>query len=276
VLIAAGTVAAAAVTAIAVTLAASPAPAGRSEPAELARAAMITAAQNYRVSLRIAPVSPALGPAQTITGSFDPARGTGAETVGGTDLARYDGRYLYLRILPSGRRIYQQLYAKSYHLTLRPSQIWERVTEPTVNRGRFLLMTKLMSGSVVTVQVLSPAGLVALLKGASQIRDTGRVSGPGWTGTAYAFRLSASMPVPKSKLRNIVTIRGTARLDQQGRIRSLTGRATSRTPHWPGGDGLAVASIRLTFSGFGQPIPASIPPPSQVIIRPQDQSRPQP
>lgn len=272
--IAAGAVAAAAITAIAVTLAASPAPApgpapSGSAPADLVRAAMITAAQNYRVTLRITPVSPAPGAAQTVTGSFDPARGVGAETMDGSDLARYDGRYIYLRILPTGRKIYQQLYAQQYHLTLRPSQIWERVTEPTLNRSRFLLMTELMSGSVATVQVLSPAGLAAMLKGASQVRGMGPASGPGWTGTAYSFQLSAGIPTPNSKLRTIVTVRGTAGLDQQGRIRSLTGRETSRTPDAPAGEHLAAASISLAFSGFGQPIPASIPPARQVIVRPQ-------
>ena len=276
ILIAAGAGAVAAMTAIAVTLiltagpASAPAPAGRAGPAELTRAAMITAASNYRVSLRITPVSPAAGPAHTVTGSFDPARGIGAEKIDGADVARYNGRYIYLRILPSGRKIYQQLYAQQYHLTLRPSQIWERVTEPTLHHGRFLLMAQLMSGSVTTVQVLSPPGLVALFKGASHVRATGHVSGPGWTGTAYSFQLSASLPVPNSKFRTIQAARGTVDIDSHGRIRSLAGLMTSATPHYPGGDGLGKVSIRLTFSGFGQPVPVSIPPASEVIVRPHN------
>ena len=154
-------------------------------------------------------------------------------------------------------------------MTLRPSQIWERVTEPKLHHSPFILMTELQAGSVASVQVLSPSGLAALLKGASHVRATGRVSGLGWTGTAYSFQLSATMPVPNSKLSTIMTTRGTADIDQQGRIRSLTGLTTSRTPHAPGGDGRTGISISLTFRGFGQPIPASIPPASQVIIRPR-------
>jgi len=268
-LIATGAVVAAASIAIAVTLTASPAPApapaGLAGPAGLTRAAMITAARNYRVNFLTIPVQPESGPAETTTGSFDPARGAGAETIDGVDIARYDGRYIYLRILPAARKIYEQ----NFHVILRPGQIWERVTEPKLHRSPFILMTELQAGSVASVQVLSPPGLVALLKGASHVRDTGRVSGPGWTGTAYSFQLSASMPVPSSKLSTIVTTRGTVDIDQQGRIRSLIGLTTSRTPHAPGGDGLTVSSVSLTFSGFGQPIPASIPPASQVIIRPR-------
>jgi hypothetical protein len=276
ILIAAGTVAAAAMTAIAVTLtltagpAPAPAPAGRAGPADLARAAMITAAQNYRVTSHIAQVQPTPGFAQTITGAFDPARGIGAETIDGLDLARYDGRYLYLRILPSGRKAYQQIYAQQYHLTLRPSQIWERITEPKLASTRYLLIAALPQGSVTSVQVLRPSGLVALLQGARQVRATGRVSGPGWQGTAYSFQLRASMAVAHSKLVGVVTFSGVADVDQQNRIRSLSGLATSRTLHAPNDAGTTVSSVSLSFSSFGQPIPVSIPPGRQVIIRPHN------
>ena len=68
-----------------------------------------------------------------------------------------------------------------------------------------------------------------------------------------------------------VTLRGTADVDQQGRLRRLTGLETyrvSHVPYVPRSYGPIVSSISVTFSGFGQPIPASIPPASQVIVRP--------
>jgi hypothetical protein len=251
-----------------VTLTTSPAPApapSGSAPAELTRAAVITAAQNYRVTSHIVPVPPAFGTAVTITGAFDPARGMGAESIDGIDSARYDGHYLYLRILPNVRKYYEQ----NLHVTLRPSQIWERITEPRPNRSRYALMIRLQFGSVETVQVLSPQGLVALLKGARHVRDTGRVSGPGWTGTAYSFQLSASItPGHSDAGANILTLGGIVDVDQHDRIRSLAGLATSRYARARRGDSPTVDAIALTFSGFGRPIPASVPPAGQVVIGP--------
>ena len=98
-------------------------------------------------------------------------------------------------------------------------------------------------------QPVSPAELLGALRSAATVRDQGSASGPGWTGTSYAFtaRLSA---------RELLS--GTVYIDQQGRVRRLV--TTTRQ-----GIKLRLTTDRdLTFSDFGVPVPVAAPPASQV------------
>jgi hypothetical protein len=265
IVIAAGTVIAAAVAAITVTLTASPGPApSRSAPAELVRAARITAAQNYRIASRVTSVRPPAGiPPIVITGAYDPARGIGTEGDGHVEADRYDGRYVYQWLFPNIRKLDE----REYHQVIPPSRTWIRLPLSKPDFSRTGLIFALQGASFQTVQQLSPQGLVALLTEASHVRAVGRVSGPGWTGTRYSFLLGETLDA-QSQLSLTLTFRGTVDVDGLGRIHQLAAISTMYSPHSQPGYRTFIKSITIDFSGFGQPVPVSIPPASQVFIPP--------
>lgn len=97
---------------------------------------------------------------------------------------------------------------------------------------------------------VSPAELSGVLRSAGTVRDVGSASGPGWTGTRYAF--TARFPAAYE------TVSGTVDIDQQGRVRRLA-TITTRGTH-----GGITIDRDLTFGNFGAPVPATAPPASLV------------
>ena len=97
---------------------------------------------------------------------------------------------------------------------------------------------------------VSPAELSGVLRSAGTVRDAGPASGPGWTGTRYAF--TARFPAAYE------TVSGTVDIDQQGRVRRLATITTQGT------HGRVTTDRDLTFGNYGAPVPVTAPPASQV------------
>jgi hypothetical protein len=95
----------------------------------------------------------------------------------------------------------------------------------------------------------TPQQMLSEIKKAGTVTVVGPASGPGWTGTRYAFSGR-----PMSGVRTS----GTVDVDQQGRTRSLiaTARAT----------GYALTQA-LMFSDFGARVTVTPPPPDQTTPR---------
>jgi hypothetical protein len=78
-------------------------------------------------------------------------------------------------------------------------------------------------------------------------------SGPGWTGSKYAFTAHPGF---------LDTVAGTVYVDQRGRVRRLATITTLRIA------GLSTPSRTetedLTFGDFGDPVRVTAPPASQV------------
>lgn len=95
---------------------------------------------------------------------------------------------------------------------------------------------------------VSPDELRAVLRqSAATARDAGPASGPGWTGSRYAFTARLS---PRSSLSGIVYV------DNQGRARRLVTTTTE--------DSRITTYRNLTFADFGTPVPVTTPPASQI------------
>jgi len=88
--------------------------------------------------------------------------------------------------------------------------------------------------------------MLAEIKEAAKVTVAGSASGPGWTGTRYAF--SATLRTG-TKLSRTVTV------DRQGRTRAL-----GLTQRMPSGVNVLVMTQVLTFSDFGAPVTVTPPP----------------
>jgi hypothetical protein len=104
---------------------------------------------------------------------------------------------------------------------------------------------------------VDPQDLLALLQSATDVREVGPASGPGWTGSAYSFTVATKLNGP---VHTPVSLRGTVDVDQQGRVRQLDGQASFAT---------TVSQIKITFGDFGLPVSVSPPPASQTWVPPR-------
>jgi hypothetical protein len=84
----------------------------------------------------------------------------------------------------------------------------------------------------------------------------GPASGPGWTGSEYAFTVSTTLPGP---LHSGVSVSGTVGVDQQGRVRQFDAVESIA--------GIEV-KVAITFGEFGLPVSVSAPPASQTFTLP--------
>jgi hypothetical protein len=245
---AAGVVAVAAV--ITLTIAQAP-----SALAQLTSAVSRTTGQSYRfgatitqVPLRPDAVRP--GPVtHTISGVFDPPQKVGEETISSSGQVRFVGAYAYL---PTGK------VGKSGLLAGKP---WLKVPSPALWSPLTANQQLRVSAGVLSLVETSPQNLFALLKSVSTVDREGSVSGPGWTGTRYAFTVSVVFGPAGSGLPT-VTATGTVDVDQQGRVGDLDAAYTLPA--------IAVAppervSVETTFSDFGVPVSVSAPPASEVF-----------
>jgi hypothetical protein len=99
-----------------------------------------------------------------------------------------------------------------------------------------------------------PSHLLTMLESqVSQVRQTGSASGPGWTGTEYAFAAPGD--------------HGTVAVDTHGRVRALSAYLiiSGRQP-----PGVRATSERfvITFGDFGVKFTVQTPPASQIWWQP--------
>jgi hypothetical protein len=231
--------------------------------AQVTQAAARTAAQSYRVTSTVTAIrTPEPGgtlPPVVIRGAFDPARRIG-EVSGGVIDVRYLGRYLYLRMPPAYRRVYQTLH----HTAIPAGKTWVRFIAPAPSTGAPGFGIYMLGNGGQALSQSDPQDLLALLKAASDVREIGPVSGPGWTGEKYAF--AATRRMGDNPLHLVLTIHGTVDVDQHGRVRLLAAvesiRAHSQAHRTTG----SAVKIVLTFGDFGTHVSVNSPPPSKTFI----------
>jgi hypothetical protein len=100
----------------------------------------------------------------------------------------------------------------------------------------------------------TPQQMLAEIKKAATVTVAGPASGPGWSGTRYAF--SAAQ-------RDGTRLSGTVTVDRQGRARALV--LTIRSPS---AVNVLVMTQVLTFSDFGAPVTVNPPPADQTYPLP--------
>jgi hypothetical protein len=125
-----------------------------------------------------------------------------------------------------------------------PGRHWARI--PTASIGHL--------PSINSFITATPQQMLAEIKKADKVTVAGPASGPGWTGTRYAFSESQGAGVKLS---------GTVTVDQQGLARALvlTLRLTNAVS-------VFVTTQVLTFSGFGAPVIVTPPPADQTFSGP--------
>jgi hypothetical protein len=125
-----------------------------------------------------------------------------------------------------------------------PGKHWQQIR--TASRARLPSINGFITAT--------PQQMLAVISKAGQVTVAGAASGPGWTGTQYAFSASPAAGIKLS---------GTVTVDRHGRARALvlTTRLTSA------GDVLVMTQI-LTFSGFGAPVTVTPPPADQTYPGP--------
>jgi hypothetical protein len=223
----------------AITLSVSRAPSAR---AAVIAGADRTAARSYHVSetftFAVTPPDTFSPSRVTMTGMFDPARGVGEESGPDAMSIRWIGGYVYLRSSYDGKP----------WVRFRRSAVRVSPGPPRFSLGQ------------VVVGLDGPQGLLTALKSASRVRAVGPASGPGWTGTRYAFTATST----KFGFQAVFRIGGTVDIDRQGRVRRLDATEVLSYP------GHAQAEFRtgidLAFSDFGAPVSVAPPPASETYI----------
>jgi hypothetical protein len=236
--------------ATAIILAAGPAP---SAFAQVVRAASRMGATSYQVRLaqKIVEIGGLRSPAwATAYGEFDPQHGVGEQTDNLGDQTRWvaGSMYIFLKApgSPSGPPI--PSWASWEKLPNTPLQLGSDTSPPALG------VLSLFPG--VVAQTFDPQGLLALLQSATKVSEEGPASGPGWTGTEYAFTITSHLDGP---LNTPSDLSGTVDVDQQGQVRQLDALDTFMT---------TVTKVQVTFGGFGLPVSVSPPPASQTWTPP--------
>jgi hypothetical protein len=239
----------AAATAVTLTIVQAP-----SALAQLTSAVSRTAGQSYHFSATITSVPLQANdvvavPLRHVSGAFDPPQRVGEETLSPGGQFRFIGGYVYRPTDRAGRPALPWVKAPS-------PQLWAPVTASKPLR---------ITAGILSVAETSPQDLFAMLKSASTVDRQGSVSGPGWTGTSYAFSVSIVFGQAESGL-PAVTATGTVDVDKQGRVRHLNAAytlpATASAP-------TERVTAETTFSDFGAPVPVSAPPASEVLTQPR-------
>jgi hypothetical protein len=234
-----------------ITLSAAPAP---SAFAQVTHAAARTAAASYTVrsDQKIVDIGGLRSkPWATAYGEFDPVHEVGEFTDNLGAQIRWVGGSTYVFLTDDLRAAYQRIGPPV------PAGVsWEQLAGlPLPSRGSptALGMLSVFPGFLGSVD---PQDLLALLQSATDVRETGPASGPGWTGTAYSFTVATKLNGP---VHTPVGLRGTVDVDQQGRVRQLDGQASFAT---------TVSQVEITFGDFGRPVSVSPPPASQTWVPP--------
>jgi hypothetical protein len=228
--------------ALGVTLTASVAGAPSALAAVTAAAAK-TSADSFSVTERISQSGyDKPGPPQ-ITGVFDHRHGLGEEIVNGRTQVRFVGGHMYMQI---GSK-------------LEPGKSWMEGQLPPplslATGGQPFTGAPGIAEGFNGSEPIDPGALLGLLKSAGSVQAEGPASGPGWTGTKYAFAL----PRPKFTHGKFSPEGGTVYVDSQGRVRRLVTTIDHQPPV-----GNAIATYDVTFGGFGVRVSVTAPPASQV------------
>lgn len=173
--------------------------------------------------------------AERVTGTYDPVRRVGQATV--TDSSRGP---IEIRYLPGASYIFDPLNINGHGKWLNV-----RIQDAGVPGNPAL--GKLEAG-FDGILPEDPQSLLALLRSATEVRDAGPASGPGWTGTKYTFTGHAAGILLQAT--------GTVAVDQQGRVRDL-----DVTRDY--GSGVSVTDA-ISFSDFGLSVHVSAPPANQI------------
>jgi hypothetical protein len=213
--------AAASVTAVTLTIGSAP-PALAAVTSAMTR----TLAQSYHLTeqtsgynIRNGRIRPAPGSNFTCTIEADPVRHLQASScANGLEKREVVGRYTYI-------------YGSPAQGWVRTG--WMRIPTASLPWSNFMTAT--------------PQQMLAEIKKVYKVSVAGPASGPGWTGTRYAF--SVALPTRQS---------GTVTVDQQGRVRTLA------LTTW-GGNGTSLGTQVLTFSDFGAPVTVTPPPANQIL-----------
>jgi len=209
-----------------------------------------TSAQSYRFTMNGSLTLPSIRLTQhfALTGAIDPQHERGTELVTGGPL-RGTHTYVTEQVRFIGKNLYTWVSPGSGLGSV--GKPWDEAPIPAPD-------TRASPGSELRgntfEQPISPAELLGVLRSAASVRYVGPASGPGWTGSKYAFTAHpAGSPA--------VTVAGTVDVDQQGRVRSLDTITTMRTRYR---NPARTETEDLTFGGFGGPVQVSAPPASQV------------
>jgi hypothetical protein len=238
----AGLVAAAA-SATAVTLTVGSAPPALATASTITTALTRTLAQSYHVTEQRSITVNGVYSHETCTAQIDPVRKLDASSCSSLPPGYLEvGGYLYLYIT---------------NIAGHPGKHWERL------RQVFRPVPLLDSGPVITP---TPQQLLSQLKRLAKVSVTGPVSGPGWTGTRYAFAYGSTQ----------LRLSGTVDVDQQGRARALTLTSRCTGFYIPAATSQGIAGYMpaftetqsLTFSDFGAPVIVTPPPADQTITGP--------
>ncbi len=184
-----------------------------------------------------------------LTGTFNPVNETGEEQSStafakgtATISYRFVGGYVYMH--PPG---------------LKTGQVWLKHRQNSGFLANDPNAAIFIAEGREGVEPLNPADLLALLKGATTVREAGPASGPGWTGTRYSF---TAKPVQLKGARLLIS--GTVSVDSSGRVRELvteTRIVESSGALW------RRTTDTMTFGGFGIPVSVTAPPASQIDNR---------
>lgn len=220
--------------------------------AAVTAAAAKTSSLSFRVtSTRTAVLPSGKRPPSRITGVFDPGRGLGEEE---TKFETYDGT-LHIRIV--GGHIYAELTGSpfAYFHQRSHGKPWIETPLPPPKPAASLGLIEGFDAD----EPIDPAVLLGMLKSAASVQAEGPASGPGWTGTKYAF---TEPPLKGAVIP--MTVSGTVYVDNQGRVRRMVTKQTSTMRLTDNAIGTTTVTYDLTFDEFGVRVSVTPPPASQV------------
>lgn len=244
-LVPAGVVAAlGAAVALALTLTATVASAPSALAAVTAAAAKTSAVSfrvTYTMTQKSSRASDYNGLPVRVTGVFDPERGLGEEETTGYET-------LHIRIIDG--HVYVELagsrFARAREL-FSHGKPWLESRLPLEHDPSFDLVRG-FNGD----EPIGPSALLGMLKSAASVQAAGPASGPGWTGTKYAFTDRLKYAYPGE------TTSGTVYVDDQGHVRRMVTNDTIGTKD------AITTTFDVTFGDFGVRVSVAAPPPSQV------------
>ena len=220
--------------------------------AQVTHAASRTAAASYRVRSveKIVQIGGLRSQSwATAYGEFDPVKGVGEQTDNLGAQIRYVGGSMYVFLTDDLRA--------AYSMGGQPVPAWaswERLPIPLrPGAGMTTARLAMLVGFPGALGQVDPQDLLALVQSATQVRELGPASGPGWTGSAYTFTAATTLTGP---LHTTVSTSGTVDVDQQGRVRQLDALESF---------GRTVRKVEITFGDFGVPVSVSAPPASETF-----------
>jgi hypothetical protein len=194
--------------------------------AAVTAAAAKTSAESFHVTVQQSTVVGSSSGARSsvrVVGDFAPSRGLGEETAssGPVSQVRYLGKYVYARVPKTNPLGHGKPWVESLNVGLG----------------------------------YDPGTFLAQLEKAGTVTDKGPASGPGWTGTKYAFVIRAAKNGP-------VADSGTVYVDKHGLVRHLVMTTTLRPVP---GEPWEQFTDDVTFGDFGVSVLVPAPPPASQV-----------